>query len=389
MRMQRFRRAKEQGATALIIVMFSALLFVTITVGFMKIMADEQARTNDNELSQGAYDSALAGVEDGKRVLAACADGNAVACATIDSPSKKCTTVIDAGFAVGSKNGNGTTDEVYLKTSATGNGTDFEQAYTCVKISRDTPNYKGNLPADSSSIVPLKVASGAAFDSFTLSWFAPDPSNLSQVPLLDAVPTVKLPQFDNWGGGTNSKPSLMRLQLMQFDRASFKQTDFDNGQDASTLYLYPSKVGANTTSFALDNRQTGTQQPISILCHANFTDLGGYACQARVALPSPLGGSASDRVAYLRLTSLYNSTDYQIQLFNNNVPVDFYDVQPSIDSTGRAADVFRRVDARVERADPNEALLFPRATVDITGNFCKSMTVSTSAVDYDTGTCTP
>ena len=93
------RRNHEKGATALIIVLFSVLLFVTITVGFMKIMTNEQSRTNDNELSQGAYDSALAGVEDGKRVLAACAAGNAVACATIDNPAQGCNTISTAGFS--------------------------------------------------------------------------------------------------------------------------------------------------------------------------------------------------------------------------------------------------------------------------------------------------
>lgn len=383
------RRAHERGATALIIVMFSTLLFITITVGFMKIMSDEQTRANDNELSQGAYDSALAGVEDGKRVLAACSEGNAVACSVIDSPSQKCTTVIDAGFAAGQKNGQGTSEEVYLKTSKTGSGTDFDQAYTCVKISRSTPNYKGTLPTDSSSVIPLKVASGASFDSIILSWYAPDPSNPTQLPTLDPIPTIKLPQFDNWGGPTGSKPPLMRAQLMQFDRNAYKQSDFDSGQDSSTLYLYPSKVGTASTSFAIDGRRSGTLQPTNVLCHTNFTDLGGYACQVKISLPDPVGGSAADRIAYLRLTSQYNSTDYQIQLIDNNTPVDFYDVQPSIDSTGRAADVFRRVDARVERSDINESLLFPRATVDITGNFCKSMTVSTSPADYDTGNCTP
>lgn len=387
--MHKTGRAREKGATALIIVMFSALLFVTITVGFMKIMADEQTRTNDNELSQGAYDSALAGVEDGKRVLAACTQGNAVACSVVDNPNQKCTTVIDAGFAVGEQNGQGTSQEVYLKTSKTGSGTDFDQAYTCVKISRNTPNYKGTLPTDGSSVIPLKVATGASFDSLVLSWFAPDPSNPTQSPSLDTIPTIKLPQFDNWNGANGSKPSLVRAQLMQFSRSGYKQSDFDSPQDSATLYLYPSRVGTATTSFAIDGRRTGTLQPTSVLCHTNFTDLGGYACQVKISLPVPLGGTAADRIAYLRLSSLYNSTDFQVQLINNNTPVDFYDVQPSIDSTGRAADVFRRVDARVERSDPNESLLFPRATVDITGNFCKSLTVSNSPSDYDTGSCTP
>jgi hypothetical protein len=365
--------------------MFSVLLFVTITVGFMKIMSDEQARTNDNELSQGAYDSALAGVEDGKRVLAACAAGDATACAVIDSPTQKCTTVSDAGFASPESNG-----EVYLKTNLGTNGTDFEQAYTCVKIKRSTPDYKGSMLTDSSTIVPLRSAPGDTFDSIVISWFAPDPSNLAKPPLLDAIPTVFLPKFANWSSAAGQKPPMLRAQLMQVNASGFKPADFDASGGSNTVYLYPKLIGSTTSGFAVDGRRSGDLEPTPVKCNADFTTFGGYACQITLSLTDPVGGGPADRLAYLRLTSIYNATDFQVQLKKSSGEVvNFYDVQPSIDSTGRAADVFRRVDARVERADPNESLLYPRATVDITGNFCKAFVVTTSTADYNAGPCTP
>lgn len=377
-------RTRERGATALIIVMFSVLLFVTITIGFMKLMADEQRRTNDNELSQGAYDSALAGVEDGKRVLAACDEGNTAACDAINA--NVCTTVGDAGFAAPQANG-----EIYLKTTAGANGTDFEQAYTCIKISRSTPGYTSKLAAEASAVIPLRVAAGEQFDEIEISWFTPGAGGVSSVPLLDSSLSAELPQLAAWSSSAGQKPPIIRAQLIQAKTGGFATSDFDSSGGGNTLYLYPKLgIGTATTNFAIDGRRTGTLEPSLVRCNTDYTLFGGYACRVTIALPSPVGGTAAERVAYLRVTSLYNATQFQvIPKKSTGETVNLFNVQPSIDSTGRAADVFRRVEARVEKSDPNENLLYPRATVDITGNFCKTMTVSSSAADYNAGPCTP
>lgn len=377
-------RSHEKGATALIIVMFSVLLFVTITVGFMKLMSDEQVRTNDNELSQGAYDSALAGVEDGKRVLAACDQGNTAACDAITADT--CTTVSDAQFASAQANG-----EVYLKTTSGANGTDFEQAYTCIKISRSTPSYESKVAADSSAVVPLRVASGDTYDEVEVYWFTEVNGGTSS-PLLFSTLTAELPTLAAWSTAAGQQPPILRAQLIQMNSNGFNTGDFDISGGGNTLYLYPKKnVGTQTTSFAIDGRRTGTLDPTLIKCDTGYSLFSGYACKATITLPDPIGGAAADRMAYLRLTSLYNGAEFKVVLKDSTSGsvVNFYNVQPSIDSTGRAADVFRRVEARVEKADPNEALLYPRSTVDITGNFCKTITVSTSASDYSAGPCSP
>jgi hypothetical protein len=73
---------------------------------------------------------------------------------------------------------------------------------------------------------------------------------------------------------------------------------------------------------------------------------------------------------------MYGGTDFRIEPVNTK----FRDVEPAIDSTGRAADVFRRVKARVQLIDPMVDQLYPRATVDITHNFCKDFGITTSVV---------
>jgi hypothetical protein len=108
----------------------------------------------------------------------------------------------------------------------------------------------------------------------------------------------------------------------------------------------------------------------------------GYACKVTLSLPNPMGKAASTRDAYLRLTTIYGDADYRIVLKNDAEVVAFDGIQPLVDSTGRAADVFRRVSARVEQSDPNEALLYPRATIDMTNHFCKNFVITDATSGY-------
>lgn len=376
-------RRYEQGVTSIIIVMFSILLLVTMTVSFMQIMLSEQIRTNDNELSQGAYDSALAGVEDGKRALAACAasgyDVNNAACIAINK--HECKTVQSSGLAA-EENG-----EVIIKSSTSGSGKQYQQAYTCVKVYRQTREYTGVLEQGGSSVISLKAV--APFEKMRIYWRVP---NTFRVDASSTVSDVTLPQLSLWGSGlANPSPSLLRTQFIQYSGSiTPDQFDTDGGR---TVYLYPKRsttipAPLQSVSLAIDDRRSGTLQPSPVLCSPTAVN-EGYHCMAEI---TSLPGDAASRVAYARLTSLYASAEFMIRLIDGTgTIVQFDGVQPSIDSTGRAADVFRRVDARVELIDPNDTMLYPRATVDITKNFCKTFTVSASTNDYDDGyaTCRP
>jgi len=92
------------------------------------------------------------------------------------------------------------------------------------------------------------------------------------------------------------------------------------------------------------------------------------------------------------LTSLYNKSHFQVVLTNGGAPdtggtniIKFKDVQPEVDSTGRANDIFRRVQSRENLYDTS--FPYPDATIDITGNFCKDFGVTDS--QYIAGSCTP
>ena len=367
------RRFHERGATALIIVIFSILVLMTISVGFMRLVVRDQQNTNDSELSRGAYDSALAGVEDGKRVLQSClGDNMAAACSAI--AAAQCNTV-HAAKVLSATDSNSNTDEVMIQNS-TGTTGGFEQAYSCVKIERNTDDYQGSLSNDSSSVVPMNTT--GPFTQVRISWF----KNTNAATSYDFNTSINplLPRQTDWSASGKVRPSLLRVQLIQFNKSSFKLDSFDENRDSGTIYLYPSStVGSTSTSFAIDARRSKANNLIvPVRCSA----VAQYVCSIVVNLPLPVDATnASQRQAYLRVTSLYSDADFMIE----PIGTQFMDVEPAIDSTGRASDVYRRVRARVQLVNPVASQLFPRATVDITRNFCKAFAISD--VDYIPGTC--
>ncbi len=388
---------KQSGVVSLFVVIFATLLITVVTISFIQLMVKDQKQATASDLSQSAYDSAQAGVEDAKRLLLldqSCRNGVALAginCGTIANAltpaagqsETACNTLAQAGI-VGETN-----NETIIQQSAGDNAAKLDQAYTCVKIKIKTDDYKGSIAVNGSDIVPIFGV--GTFDTVELKWFSrADISSTTNDPTIgfpSSGANVSLPPVGSkW---QFNYPSLLRTQLMQLG-SSFKLTDFDNSQagnksNANTLFLYPSSTGLIDKDFALDGRRSPLNAPQQVKCNTSFVD-GEYACTALLHLPTPIDGSAN-RNAYLRLSALYNGTHYSLKLKNGATDVQFDRVQPEVDSTGRANDLFRRVDARVELKGD---FTYPEAAIDLAGSLCKNFTVTDTDDGYvNTSTCTP
>ena len=367
---------QEQGATALFVVLFATILFSVITIGFLSLMISDQRRATDSEWSEGAYDSALAGVEDGKRVLAICqSDPSSNACLAIANES--CDTIAQADLV------NETDSEVLIQSND-GAGGSVNQAYTCVIVRRDTPDYRGDLGRDESVVIPLD-SGGEKYSQVTLSWFISDDSP-GDPTFGSSLSETSLPAFGTteWPA---TRPPIIRTQFMQYDRGDIKLDDFDKSGYAHTVFLYPSLVGA-ASGIALagdDLRNPGDLEessdkdsPKRVVCSVTFPTFGGYVCEVDIDLPDIPKTPAvapEDRMALLRMSAIYGRASYQVQMKNNSGEVvNFVDIQPSIDSTGRAGDVFRRVDARVDMTGAISNA-YPRATIDVTEKLCKDFSI--------------
>lgn len=374
----KFKNNKQLGAVSLFVVIFATLLMTVITISFVRIMIQDQQQATASDLAKSAYDSAMAGVEDGKRALlraqSICSSGGDCANAFTIINSDTCNAAIGTLSDIGT-----TTGEVKVQTGSTNA---LDQAYTCVKIKADTPDYLGEMAQDNSKLIPL--VGSKDFNKIKIEWFSNKDLSLSATKAtMPRSSGASLVAQSDWGVNT---PPIMRAQIIQFG-VDFKLSDFDDYNATShnnTLFLYPASAGA-TTQTVVDARKTATFSPAPIQCK-DLSLSESYSCSVIITLKDTVVTGA--KTAYLNLEAIYNKANYKITLWNNSdiTPVNFKDVQPEIDSTGRANDYFKRVSTRVEMSDTN--FPYPVAEIAINGSFCKDFIATDSTSDY-VNYCTP
>lgn len=382
MQQTRSRNYRQAGAVSLFVVIFAMLLLTVVTVSFLRLMMADLRQASDTDLSRSAYDSAQAGVEDAKRALLRyqtyCAGVSSTDCDALADQlsSDVCNEAVRIGGVVPGGSG-----EVPVQTSsASVNAASFDQAYTCVTMDLNTDDVVGPLVPGTSEFVPLKAV--APFNQVTISWFDQRDLSSPSEPVDLESQTSPMDLDRDW---PTSRPPVLRAQLMQtganFSLDSFDAITASSESNAMTLFLHPTTNGNTATSFSgRDMRSNGggdapdadrpEDSPLATRCSPTVA-AGAYACSITLDLPDPVGGG--DRQGYLRLTSFYRGTQFKVELSNSGSPVQFKAVQPAIDATGRANDLFRRVETRVQMT---ANLPMPEAAVDVTTEFCKDFTVT-------------
>ena len=392
----------NQGAASIFLLIFTMLIITTIVLGFTNIILRDQSQASNVDMSKSAYDSSLAGVEDAKRAVTRyiqeCGPGGTATAATCNAwraafPNCNSNNVIVFGASA-------TSDAERLITTSVSSTaeTDLDQAYTCVKTTLDTPDYIGSIKEDEQMLIPLRGVN--SFNKIRISWFTRDNIN-REIAVADrdkvslSSPTAgsaSLP-YNNSSNWPTNRPPLLRAQYIQVP-SGFRLTDFDESSTDGTLsntnsmFMYPVRGSASSNNQGkivdIAPRFDNSAAPWQVLCRQTVTD-NGYACSATVEVPGTLTGSVSS--AYLSLRPFYNLTDYKVELLSGDSVVNFSGVQPMVDSTGRANNIFRRVSARIEPS--NGASLMPLGAVETSGNFCKTFSVTDVPEGYDAGDCTP
>ncbi|MFZ1360922.1 MAG: hypothetical protein WAS27_02770 [Candidatus Saccharimonadales bacterium] len=363
-------------------------------------MVQEQQQATATDLSQSALNSAQAGVEDAKRALVRYQDyclGSQAAAVTNEctrlahalNDGSHCDTIQQAGIT-------GSPDDKEVIVQQVHNDADaqLQQAYTCVRVYLNTVDYVGQLGVGGSRMIPLKATGD--YNKVEIEWFSQADLKEVSTDNMDDNRVVlgqsdSLPTLAEW---QRNRPALMRTQLIQFGE-SFMLDDFNKNDDGQsnmhTLFLSPSEVGRTELSFGDDVRLSATSGLLQrVACDRDFsTDSADrmYACKATIDLPRAVGQSDDKRTAYLRVNALYNDhTSFRVQLKYNDTVVKFGSVQPIVDSTGRANDLFRRIQSRVEI--DNSTFPFPSSAVDISSSLCKTFLITDRTDDYVTGACT-
>jgi hypothetical protein len=381
------RNIGERGGVSIFIVVFTALMVSVVTVSFTQIMIKVQQQATTNDLSQSAYDAAMAGVEDAKRALVGLREcENTTGCDANGIRAK-----LDRGCQ--SLDGLGVTfnnGEVKV-----GNDPLLNQAYTCVKVQLETDGYTSSMDDQQPIVIPLKAVDG--YDHVRISWFTSDDfRKMKEVheDVTDTGPRMPTSLASGLPQGTSgdndawpySAPALVRAQLIQFPKGAinldFLDRNFQSG--ARTLFLYPSfsMSGPSAFTFASDSRDS-PNVPWMTNCRPDFTK--GYACQADITIPNTPSVNSANREAYLEIETYYQPfTTINVEMLDGSsvTPVKFDAVQPQVDSTGRASDLFRRIKANVTLRNNGIPYQFPDAALSIDGNLCKTFFVTNHPEDY-------
>ncbi len=411
--MTKIRKKFKEGAASFYIVAISTLILVIVAASFAAVIISEVTRTSNDDLAQSAYDAALAGVEDAKLAFysyQSCLENGS----PIDASGLSCDEIktwVESGNRDGQdpcdmvsvilgrkkENDNG---EVLVQESNVNN--DMQQAYTCVKLS-DAADYKTTLTAENpTKIMRAHFEDGDAaksVQSVVVSWQRD--TNVSQTKYSDLGK-------DGIFGAETPLPPVISLGLVQtastFTLDSFDMTQGDS-TNRGTIYLVPAdnpepsevvdgkyKVAWNgETNYVASNRyegflksndKTAENLPYVVRC----ADGGEYACTATIALPEPVGGDRNNDTFMFVLSMPYAdaSTDVRLQFCSDaggcyevgkevvdgkeksvTTEVSLDKVQIVIDSTGRANDLYRRVETRLEPAD--KAYPFPLYAIEVLG----------------------
>lgn len=370
----RIKQQFKQGGASMFLVIVSCMFVAVIVASFVRLMIQDQQRASEQDLSQSAYDSAQAGVEDAKIFLnkwnSECGSGTNVASGSVCEKMAKSLQAEDASCNMLNSGGIGVSSgETVIQStqdSSDKSGEELNQAYTCVKIAMNTPDYLGDLAVNGSIVIRLKPEKDAEF--IRLSWHS-DKDLTDQadkkVDIEDKSGDIALPT--SWKAG---RPAVLEAQLSGVNYGTTRSLDqldgaFQGGNGLSRVTLYPSgHSSAYDTSGTLprtlglglsggvDNvRRNDTQKVYPAKCQKSLAS-GGYACS--LILDVPTLSAAPTQYTLLRLATLYAGTNYKVEMLDasKNV-VNFDGIQPKVDSNGRANDRFRRVETRLNTTDNN------------------------------------
>ena len=411
----------KRGAASFYIVAFSTLILMVIATSFAMVVITEVSRSANDDLSQSAYDSALAGIEDAKVAFSnyrRCREaGVAPGVKNLDGgDSISCTDIIYwmehpdcnmVGHILGKipKYTNDLTEVLVGGveiTDSDGKNSTTNQAYTCVTIDTELNDYRMTLGSKKQQqIVKLQTgkvdSQGHTIDN--------DVTNVSKIRISWASTQgdKNTSGYLNWGGSgfpTASKiynPPIVEVQLVQTG-SSFTMRDFDetegNATDRGTLYLIPTKSGSSSVvnqigkdKMVKSNNRMQTNRSVGVSCPE--TPTSDFHCVAEIEIPDVLHGGPRNNNTFMMAVSLpyqQPNTDFSIELIcsngascgnvvgkvnpgdeNSDNIVKLKNTQVSIDSTGRANDLYRRVETRVETSDSTFDFDYPYYPLQVLG----------------------
>lgn len=339
---------RESGVVSLFTVIFFTILITVLTVGFIRIMINERRQSTDDDLTSRAYYAAESGIEDAKRAIQQYypnpADRTKLNPTTCDAP------------------------DGYNKTIAG----DLGVGYSCMLMDMNPSDIQATLPGNGNSMQwAIRSSGDVPFNKIRISWHGL--SETVDGPSVAFRNASNNPTYSNWQSGGTAFAAMLRGQVFGYPRTGvFGRAQLEALNKVAFLNPYSTGSSADLPINTLD----AAGAPQNVVCSTNPSTFAGYACQATIVIDP--GVSPTSNFVFLRLKSLYdqNGTKVKIELLNGNTVVNTQDAQAIVDVTGRAGDVFRRVQARVSLPGALDTGLLPEFAIESGDDICKRFEVS-------------
>ena len=389
----------KKGGVSIFIVIVVGVLVSIMSSSFLRLMFRDQEQASKLDLSQSAYDSAQAGVEDAKRFLrifrSACGPSGT---GVFEGVTHNCNAMRDAiqndsCYVLATAGiGNANSETIVQTNSGAGGASsrdaDLNQAYTCVKIRMNTADFLGRTNDGAPSVINLRGAT--AFNRVRIRWHSRENMTNGNSIALDSLSNpLARPNINAQNWRNQNRPAILKAQFYGYipgsgGSSSNMDTPYpDDGNGASEMLFYPtnstSALSSNVSNMPTVRRNESSSQATTDYTFTKCSDRmdvnsNTYACETTVNIGRSVNPGD---VLYLRLTPLMNDSNFRVELLNNDRVVDFNGVQPKVDSTGRANTQLRRVESRIGFNDTNFPVpLFSAQTESNEEPICKEFSVT-------------
>lgn len=328
----------KKGIASFYVVAFSTLILLVIVVSFASLVVSQMTRSSNADLSQSAYDAAMAGVEDAKMAYMNylnCKRGSGIGdCGdvvkAIENDSPACN-------MVSRMLGQGNSNVVAVTEKNTSNN--MQQYYTCVKIYNNPTEQQNTVSAYQPTVFKPVFTSDEEIKLIKIQW-GKEGDTISSLPKL-SVSVIQAPE--------SFKADSFTFPHQVGEEPSTKQRT-----NMGTVFLEPCKEGCDGKTVTYDkvvesNNKVASKSPYKVKC-----DSGVCVATIRLTEKGSYGDGEWNSEAFEVIVTGYEGEDKQVTISyctgaeaeggtcseENAVPINN---QFIVDSTGRANDLFKRV----------------------------------------------
>lgn len=368
---QKSIHGNQEGVVAIVVTVIVLLVISLTALGLARLARREQQQSLDKQLSSEAFYLAESGVNDAVKVI-----NDPTKTYTWSTKNReKCDDLpLDDTTPPTPSIGNkfdlltpaspmyGTVKPFLLDPLGIGGS---EGQYSCVLIKHDLDTIEySSINTSKSSYADITSVNDAGaqvpLGSLTFGWQDINDTNNS----FRSSPIIDFPKLTVWGTTTG----ILRLDLTDLNGIK-KENDLS--LSTTTLYLYPKGPDAgplNTVTFGLSTNAGTIPQNKGLIVDGKCDATDTTAPRLRKCNVTINGLDGSHYFA--RLKAIYNPV--QVSFKSGTPGVKIRGVQTQIDSTGKAADVLKRIQVRVPL---RSAYAYPEYAVESVDGVCKRISV--------------